>query len=124
LQPAKSPQIDERLCEENPNPAEVSLLAAILERAISDILGAVMPCFGNRQNVIRDAEKWLLSSSLESIDAEPFTYAWICEHLCICPRKLRVQLINDLKRGRKYTRDGLWRRSAKERWFSIAHGNH
>jgi hypothetical protein len=63
---------------------EKRLLAAVLQRAITDFLS-------NDQDVQADSAEWLLGSDV--VDS-PLTFSFVCEALDIDPDGLRRQIIS------------------------------
>lgn len=109
----KQPQLDKFYIPEPPVPGEIKLLIAILERAVSDALGATMPNFAEHRTMVRKARAWLLYSDLTIEGPAPFTLAWICDHLKLDVHKIRAKIKADIKRGRKYIRPISERRLAR-----------
>lgn len=84
---------------EEPDTPEKSLIAAILDRAIRDIVNppdcTYMLKYKNTNK--RSAITWLRQQH-----CEPFSFLWICQHLDICPKRTKGFILELLKNGQKF----------------------
>lgn len=99
IQPKIRTLFDARLLEiADPVRPEKNLLAAVLERAIADILSNLTD--DEAQKSRRDAEDWLFYGPLEGsiFDLEPFSFAWVCQHLGLDALAWRKR-IRSIKQG-------------------------
>lgn len=71
---------------------ERRLLAAILERAILDYVG-------NDTLEVKEAEDWLFSSP-QGVDADPFSFNWVCRELDLSPEFISSRVKAMPKRGK------------------------
>lgn len=84
----------------DPNAQHKKLLAAVLERAITDGLGNP----GRADNPERDIEgayAWLVHEKL-SEKPTPFSFQWVCEALDLNPEALREKIIWHKEKGNMY----------------------
>lgn len=91
---------------EDPTRAEKDLLAAVLERAIADILSKLSD--DEAQKSRREAFYWVAFSDLEVdvLVAQPFSFSWICSHLGLDPFAWRKRIIDLWRERIRYNRMG------------------
>jgi hypothetical protein len=69
---------------------ELACLAAILERALLDASGNI-PGDWPGSDTQREARRWLFCWC-DSDRKTPFTFPWVCEHLSLCPLRVRKNI--------------------------------
>ncbi len=66
-------------------PLELSLLHAVLERAVLDAVGSTMEM--KCKVAMKEAREWLFEW-WPSDERDAFSFPWICAHLNVCPRRV------------------------------------
>ena len=103
---------------EDPIRPEKALIAAMLERAISDALRVVGKIKDSEtpQGVSREAFKWIMRSQGTSLI--PWTFEWVCETLNLDARHLRMQIYRAREAKAVYFRnDRLGKKNAHLKQF-------
>lgn len=120
LQPVRLLEINDPGLWDNKKPPEINLIAAVLERAVSDVLGVTAPDFENPQQIVREAKQWLFSGVIDLEKPKPFSFSWVCLSLNLDPIHIRKVIRSDITKSRRYKRDAnFWRPSSQDRWFNV-----
>jgi hypothetical protein len=93
------PKVTNIYLYEEPDTPEKSLIAAILDRAIRDI---VNPADCTYMLKYKNTNKRSAVAWLRQRHNEPFSFLWICQHLDICPRRTRTFVLELLRTGQRF----------------------
>lgn len=68
---------------------ELTLIGAVLIRAVSDCLGASPTTRDEKRKSLNWVTTWEIGDR-----KEPFTFPWVCEQLELCPNEIRKTILS------------------------------